>query len=114
MQCDICPADVKLTSFLQLLRGVSVCYYADPSVSIFEMGTWSEKCLKVSSCCVKKTAGLPGQCLMSGQSISPSVSMTRLDVFKETSQQFPAMFVATEVDILNQNMLCTSLCPAGL
>lgn len=51
---------------------------------------------------------------MSGQSISPSVSMTRLDVFKETSQQFPAMFVATEVDILNQNMLCTSLCPAGL
>lgn len=52
--------------------------------------------------------------LMSGRSISTFVRMTRPDVFKETSRQFPATFVATEVNILSQNVLCTSPCPCVL
>lgn len=68
------------TSFLQLLPGFPVCYYANPPVTIFEMVKWSEKCLKASLCCVKKTAGLPGPVLE--RAVKP------LDILDERSQHF--------------------------
>lgn len=48
--------------------------------------------------------------LMSGRSISTFVRMTRPDVFKETSRQFPATFVATEVNILSSVLHPVHVC----